>query len=55
MAIAIIYGTRGPESQEDAKERFWSSSCKYADRLFAEKVKRDRSVDMEREVNASHS
>lgn len=54
MAITITHGTRGSETQEEAAKRFWASSCKYADELFAEKAKRDRGVDMEREFNATH-
>jgi len=42
MSIKITYGACGSETQEEAAERFWSSSCKYADKLFAEKIKRDR-------------
>ena len=40
--MTIVYGTHGSESQEEAMERFWAPSVKYANELFAEKAKRVR-------------
>jgi hypothetical protein len=53
--MAIKYGTHGSETQEEAEKRFWVPACKYADKLFAEKVKRNKSEDMERRTNGRNS
>ena len=45
MAIRIEYGTHGSETQEEAAKRWWTPAGEYADKLFAEKVERNKVTD----------